>query len=219
MGGAGEAVLVVAPGTVPLAAGLAGALHALGWATSLLDWLDRVHGDAGASTVLVVEDGGRVGHDVRALDPSVCVAPVRALPLLLPFAERGARILNADAPFAQLVRLVDEALREDRQPRPGGPARLRRRIAEMHALERLTPQESQTLEALMQGETAAEIATRTSRSLHTVRSQIKAVLAKLGVRSQTAATALAERSGVPLAVRLARAQFTNCGDEGDDGTR
>ena len=218
MGGAGEAVLVVAPGTVPLAAGLAGALHALGWATSLLDWLDRVHGDAGASTVLVV-DGGRVRHDVRDLDPSVCVAPVRALPLLLPFAERGARILNADAPFAQLVQLVDEALREDRHRRPGSPARLRRRIAEMHALERLTPQESQTLEALMQGETAAEIATRTSRSLHTVRSQIKAVLAKLGVRSQTAATALAERSGVPIAVRLARAQFTNCGDEGDDGTR
>lgn len=217
MGGACGAVLVVAPGTVPLAAGLAGALHAIGWATSLLDGFDPP-GDSGARTVLVVADGGIAGRAVRHVDPSVCVAPVRALPLLLPFAERGARILNADAPFAQLVRLVDEALREDRRAPPDAPARLRRRIAELQALDRLTPQEAQTLEALMQGETAAQIATRTSRSLHTVRSQIKAVLAKLGVRSQTAATALAERSGVPIAVRLARAQFTNCGDEGDGST-
>ncbi|WP_155856199.1 helix-turn-helix transcriptional regulator [Cellulomonas sp. URHD0024] len=211
MGGGGGAVLVVAPGIVPLAVGLAGALHATGWATTLLDGLDRRPGDAGSSTVRVaVADGVRIGRAVRYLDPSVCVVPVRALPLLLPFAERGARVLDADAPFTLLVRLVDEALREERRPDPGA---LRRRAAEVEALERLTPQESQTLQALMLGETAAEIATRTSRSVHTVRSQIKAVLAKLGVRSQTAATAVAERSGVPLTVQLARAQFTNCGDE------
>jgi DNA-binding CsgD family transcriptional regulator len=219
MGGAGTGVLVVAPGTVPLAAGLVGALAALGWATTLLDASDRLPDGSPAPTVLVAAEGGLVGHASRHLDPWVCVGTARALPRFLPFAERGSRVLDADAPFALLVRLVDEALRADRRPDPAGPARLRRRIAESQALERLTPQESRTLQAVMQGESATEIAARTSRSLHTVRSQIKAVLGKLDVTSQTAAIAVAERSGVPPAVRVARAQFTNSGDEADGGQR
>jgi two-component system, NarL family, nitrate/nitrite response regulator NarL len=61
--------------------------------------------------------------------------------------------------------------------------------------ERLTPRESAVLGALVDGLSADEIAERDFVALTTVRSQIRAILQKLGVRSQLAAVALANRSG------------------------
>lgn len=61
--------------------------------------------------------------------------------------------------------------------------------------ERLTPRESAVLAALAEGLSADEIAERDYVALTTVRSQIRGVLQKLGVRSQLAAVALANRSG------------------------
>lgn len=61
--------------------------------------------------------------------------------------------------------------------------------------ERLTPRESAVLGALVDGLSAEQIAERDFVALTTVRSQIRAVLQKLGVRSQLAAVALANRSG------------------------
>ncbi|HEX3542644.1 MAG TPA: response regulator transcription factor [Acidimicrobiales bacterium] len=57
----------------------------------------------------------------------------------------------------------------------------------------LTPREQLVLAALMAGEAADAIAVRSNVSLATIRSQIHAVLLKLGVNSQLAAVALAQR--------------------------
>ena len=60
---------------------------------------------------------------------------------------------------------------------------------------RLTVRESEVLQDLMDGKNAETIATESFVSVATVRSHIKALLAKLGVNSQLAAVAMAQRSG------------------------
>lgn len=59
----------------------------------------------------------------------------------------------------------------------------------------LTPRECEVLAALMEGKSAADIAAESVVSLATVRSQIRAILQKLGVTSQLSAVALANRAG------------------------
>jgi len=73
--------------------------------------------------------------------------------------------------------------------------------ARQAGFERLTPKERQVLMALMRGETARQISRRSFVSLTTVRSQIRSVLAKLGVSSQLGAVVLAYQSGWPAGVR------------------
>jgi two-component system nitrate/nitrite response regulator NarL len=70
--------------------------------------------------------------------------------------------------------------------------------------ERLTMREREVLAALVDGLSAEEIAETQFVALTTVRSQIRAVLQKLGVRSQLAAVAHANRVGWTAA----RAQLT-----------
>jgi two-component system, NarL family, nitrate/nitrite response regulator NarL len=62
----------------------------------------------------------------------------------------------------------------------------------------LTERERVVLAELMEGHCADEIATAGFVSISTVRSQIKAILQKLGVNSQLAAVALARRAGWSL---------------------
>jgi DNA-binding NarL/FixJ family response regulator len=75
---------------------------------------------------------------------------------------------------------------------------LRRRRADdqrrMAPFDRLTARERAVLGALMDGNTAEEIARSCFVSLATVRSQIRSILEKLGVHSQVAAVALAHRA-------------------------
>jgi two-component system nitrate/nitrite response regulator NarL len=59
---------------------------------------------------------------------------------------------------------------------------------------RLTPREQRVLGALIDGMSAEEIAESDFVSLTTIRSQIRAILHKLGVRSQLAAVAQANRA-------------------------
>jgi DNA-binding NarL/FixJ family response regulator len=61
--------------------------------------------------------------------------------------------------------------------------------------ERLTERERVVLDALMDGASAEDIARASLVSLTTVRSQIRAILQKLEVRSQIAAVATAHRAG------------------------
>ncbi|MDF1606290.1 response regulator transcription factor [Nocardioides sp. YIM 152315] len=62
-------------------------------------------------------------------------------------------------------------------------------------LDSLTPREREVVTHLMGGLCTAEIARRSVVSEATVRTQIKSVLSKLGVRSQLAAVAVAHRAG------------------------
>lgn len=62
-------------------------------------------------------------------------------------------------------------------------------------IERLTKRESQVLGLLMRGRTVNEIASIGVVSEATVRTQVKSILAKLGVSSQIAAVGLAHRVG------------------------
>ena len=59
----------------------------------------------------------------------------------------------------------------------------------------LTPREDEVLRLLCQGRSVDEIAAQGGVSVATVRTQVKAILRKLGVGSQLAATALARESG------------------------
>jgi DNA-binding CsgD family transcriptional regulator len=204
-------VQVVAPPEAALGAGMAAALGARGWRPVQHEVVADI--SRSSPVVLVAEDdGGCPLKDVGTLAsaPAVCVASTGILSELLVYAERGTVVLHRDSPFMLLVGLAEDALR-DRRARALAES-LRARIEEIRALRTLTPREADVLVHLMEGRTAADIALRTFRSLHTVRSHIKAVLTKLGVTSQTAAIALAERSGVPASLHRARAQFTNCGD-------
>ncbi len=67
------------------------------------------------------------------------------------------------------------------------------RAATRALLETLSPRESVVLGRLMRGETVREIATALVVSEATVRTQVKAILAKLQVSSQIAAVGLANR--------------------------
>ena len=63
--------------------------------------------------------------------------------------------------------------------------------------ESLSRRESEVLRLLMEGHLVAKIAESSFVSIGTVRTQVKAILRKLGVNSQAAAVALAYRSGWP----------------------
>ena len=65
----------------------------------------------------------------------------------------------------------------------------------MSPFERLTSCEQRVLGALIEGMSAEEIAEADFVALTTIRSQIRAILHKLGVRSQLAAVAQANRAG------------------------
>ncbi len=71
--------------------------------------------------------------------------------------------------------------------------------AHLQALIQLTSSERRVLYYLTTGGSAQEIADEIVVSLATVRSHIRSVLRKLGVRSQLAAVALANRRGPILA--------------------
>lgn len=71
-------------------------------------------------------------------------------------------------------------------------AEVERRLAPFR---RLTPRESAILHALCHGRSVDQIATTDTVSVATVRTHVKAILRKLGVGSQLAATAVARESG------------------------
>ena len=67
--------------------------------------------------------------------------------------------------------------------------------ARRQPFEQLTPREQQVLSALADGKTVDVISSEWVVSTATVRTQVRAVLTKIGVNSQLAAVALARRSG------------------------
>jgi len=118
--------------------------------------------------------------------------------------EAGARtVLSKAMPFAELTATIERVLDGQdvlpRSERDALLAELRQARAHEHqrlaAFGRLTRREAVVLGHLMRGRSVKQIAQHESVAENTVRSQVRSVLQKLGVRSQTAAVSLAHRAG------------------------
>lgn len=210
----------MAPPRTTLGSTLPTALQGFGWLPVACGTATPSFGAGGTPVLIVIEDDAGQTHAPRpsagtTLERWVCVGSVKSLAALIPLAQRGATMLNQDAPFLQLIRGIVDALGAAGAERPPRSAsqlvELRLREAESRALAALTPAESDALRRLASGLTATEIARCTQRSLHTVRSQIKALLTKLDVSSQLLAVAIARRSAPAEWLERAE-QITHFGD-------
>lgn len=153
-------------------------------------------GDLGDGSVLVrplVEAGLRVlivtaTSDVEQMARAVELGAVGVLAKNGPFPElldsvvtaaRGGEVM---APVVRL-HLLDEARRRRDQ-----------RAASLAPFGRLTERESEVLRELARGRAVAEIARRSFVSEATVRSQVRSILTKLGVRSQLEAVVAVQQA-------------------------
>ncbi len=116
-------------------------------------------------------------------------------------------LIDRSEPFDQLFRTINRLLQTSSLPQTTlrSSASLasiratdRRQGPRVQLFEILTEREQVVLAELMEGHCAEEIAHAAFVSISTVRSQIKAILHKLGVNSQLAAVALARRAGWSL---------------------
>lgn len=111
-------------------------------------------------------------------------------------------IMSKDESVETILDMIEVAL-SGQQVRPTNrvsrlqrfDAHCRQTKEKQRVFDELTPSEAQVLCQLMDGQSASDIASNRFVSLPTVRTQIKAVLTKLGVNSQLEAVALAHRRG------------------------
>jgi DNA-binding CsgD family transcriptional regulator len=216
----GRRVTIVVPADSSLGVAMHAALAARGWLATLQIGSPGQPPKGTAESLrppmlIVVEDDGGSAQPPAILTVSsalVCVGSLNSLSVLISFANQGATVLNQAAPFLVLIRAVEDALLPatgtgtHRTPAVQVDMLLRRR-AEAAALQSLTPAEGDALQGMMAGLTATEIAAESHRSINTVRSQIKAVLGKLGVQTQLTAVAMAHRSGRWASLDRALAHF------------
>jgi two-component system, NarL family, nitrate/nitrite response regulator NarL len=125
-------------------------------------------------------------------------------------AWRGAgasALVDGSEPFDQLFQTVNRLLRNGPTPQAGGSQPRPLGLTDgaekpsdpgLQPFTVLTEREQAVLAELMEGHCAEEIANAAFVSISTIRSQIKAILQKLGVNSQLAAVALARRAGWSL---------------------
>ncbi|MFC7496273.1 MULTISPECIES: response regulator transcription factor [unclassified Nocardioides] len=149
----------------------------------------------------VIDGLARTGHTVVALCPSSAEAdPVRWGRCL---GAGAIGVLSQSCGLATLHEALDRACvgesHLDRAQADRLLAAARRDDADHWSartrLASLTPREREVMTHLMGGLCTAEIARRAVVSEATVRTQIKSVLTKLGVRSQLAAVAVARQAG------------------------
>jgi DNA-binding NarL/FixJ family response regulator len=150
-------------------------------------------------------DGLALVGPLRATGAPVVMLTAETDPLLLASCvEAGAEgWIGKDAFLDRIVAAVEdvlagrpllgvaarEALLDDLRVRREGLTRA------LSPFERLTPRECTVLGCLAEGLSVDEIATTDCVSIATVRSQVRAILQKLGVRSQLAAVAMVNRAG------------------------
>ncbi len=132
-------------------------------------------------------DGAQVVEALRRQKPDARIVVLTAHPRS--DLARRARRAGADAVLAKSGRFAEvlRALRE----RPATSA---------SALDDdpLTPREMQVIALLAEGDDVQQIADSLSLSAYTVRDHVKAILAKLGARSQLEAVVIAARAGIVL---------------------
>jgi DNA-binding NarL/FixJ family response regulator len=183
--------------TIPDLGGLEALAEELIEARPDLVLLDLDLGPAGDGSDLVrplVEADLRVLMVTAALDVEQTARAV----------EQGAvGVIRKDGPFAELIEGVLAAAQghEVMAPRDrvhlldAATASREGRMAALAPFGRLTERECQVLRDLTEGHTVADIARRSVVSEATVRSQVRAILVKLGVRSQLEAVVAARRAG------------------------
>jgi two-component system, NarL family, nitrate/nitrite response regulator NarL len=150
--------------------------------------------------------------DIDTMDRRVVVACIRAcaeagIPIAIvtgdPDVLLGGAVLQAwaisvidkTAPLAHLFAVVSGILAGDEVAVASARRREARRQSRSTPFEILTHREKYVLSQLMDGHRAEAIARGSFVSISTVRSQIKAILQKLGVNSQLAAASLARQAG------------------------
>jgi DNA-binding NarL/FixJ family response regulator len=198
-----------------VATGLELALRARGWEVETAAGPDReavvkIAREFGPDCVLLDLHLGELGSGIELIAPlrdagmPVVMLTAESDPLLLASCvEAGAEgWIGKDAFLDEIVSSIDdlltgtpligraarEALLDDLRMRRDTMSRAR------SPFERLTPRERSVLACLADGLSADEIAAEHVVSLATVRSQVRSILQKLGVRSQLAAVALLNRS-------------------------
>ncbi|WP_158550689.1 LuxR C-terminal-related transcriptional regulator [Geodermatophilus sp. TF02-6] len=152
--------------------------------------------------VLVADESGRLPKPPRDFVRSarrhvLVLGGRRSFGALATAMERGAHAaLDADQPFETLIRKLAQELAHPSADHPAAiaVARLRRRESEALRFGLLSARELEVLAALVEGRSAAQIATAEHVTMATVRSHIRAILTKLGVSSQLAAVTMAHRS-------------------------
>lgn len=196
-----------------LAMGLQVALSSLSWDVATIsghrpyDVVAHAKSCHSECVLVDIHVGGRAGSGVELIGPlSSTGTPVVVLTaerrriVLAEFIEAGAAgWIRKDALLDEVDTILDTAIAGEpvlaRAERATLLEQLRIERAEkrraMDTFERLTVREALVLGALIDGLTAEEIADAHFVALTTVRSQIRAVLQKLNVRSQVAAVALA----------------------------
>jgi DNA-binding NarL/FixJ family response regulator len=198
-----------------LAQSLALALGLEGIACSVADLSDRdglirqVVGGPPALVLLDLDLGGAIGDGVELVAPFVS-AGCRVLVVSgSTDPEHGCRAIEAGAagvvgknlPFDRLLQTVlavargEQVLTPDERLAMLDQARRARiqRDQDLAPFARLSPREEEVLRALAAGQSVGLIATVSFVSEATVRSQVRAILIKLGVSSQLEAVAAAHR--------------------------
>ena len=200
-----------------LAQSLALALHAEGFAVDIArmqsreDLLADLAEPHTALALLDLDLGPHIGDGtafVRRLTERgaavIVVSGITDRVRLATAVEAGALgVVSKTQPIDELIDAVKAAMSGQRLLSDNGRqemlAELRRHRQSRHErlspFERLTPREREVLVALGNGQTVGTIAQRWHVSEATVRTQVRAVLAKLGVNSQIAAIAKARRAG------------------------
>lgn len=161
--------------------------------------------------VLLDLDLGRFGDGIRLIAPlakaGINVVVVTASQDKSRWGDalrHGARVVvSKSRPLNDIlatVRRINQGLpvmtREERENLLRLWHQQRSELQDLHArLEQLTNREAQVLGHLMQGHTVHDIAVISVVSEATVRTQVKSILAKLGVSSQLAAVGLAHQAG------------------------
>jgi DNA-binding NarL/FixJ family response regulator len=120
----------------------------------------------------------------------------------------SAAVVSENEPLDQLFGTITHLTRRVSPRRvPRAPAAstpdVPRRGSRLELFAKLTEREQVVLSELMEGHCAEDIAKAAFVSISTVRSQIRAILHKLGVNSQLAAVAMARRAGWSLELRPA----------------
>ena len=158
--------------------------------------LDLRLGEAGTGDSIIAEVVAE-GIDVVVLTAEE--DPVRLASCLAAGARRIVpKTLDLEVLVDQLANALEAPLERwtarEQRILADATARTEEQRRRLEPFESLTGREADVLAGLMGGLAATEIAEQSFVSLSTVRSQIRAVLAKLGVHSQLAAVAMAHQS-------------------------